>query len=142
MSRLLLGLRMYVNVDIFPEPFTSCVCLCHVEWYWKVWVLPWLYRIGAVLLGALSVAIVWCEMTFSIYINSKVRISVLAAVMYSLHEYGGNYIPVEVRTVIRIYMWPHGRGGEFHCIRVVTLQGVGLEGVHCIQRWPHFRVLG
>ena len=32
----------------------------------------------------------------------------------------------------------------FHCIQyteVSSLQGVGIEGLHCIQRCPHFRVL-
>lgn len=66
-----------------------------LEWYWKLWVLPWAYRIGAVFLGGLSVIIVWCEMTFGIYINPTVRISVLAAIIHVLDSYG-NYIAVEV----------------------------------------------
>ena len=32
------------------------------------------------------------------------------------------------------------RGSSLHT-EVATLQGVGLEGVHCMQRWPHFRGL-
>ena len=56
---------------------------------------------GAVLLGILSVAVVWCEMTFGIYINSSVRLSVFAAITYELHKYS-NYVPMEVSG---------GRGG-------------------------------
>ena len=66
------------------------------EWYWKLWVLPWAYRVGAVSLAFLSVVIVWCEVTFGIYISDTVRLSVLGAIVHVLHDYG-NYIAVEVR---------------------------------------------
>lgn len=68
-----------------------------IEWYWKLWIRPWAYRIGAVCLGLLSVVIVWCELTFGI---PKVTLSLFAQVVYALHSFG-NYIAVEVgfRTV-------------------------------------------
>ena len=69
------------------------MCVCVVEWYWKLWMRPWAYRIGSVLLGFLSVVIVWCEVTFGI---PRYRLSVFAALIYELHSYG-NYIAVEVR---------------------------------------------
>ena len=50
------------------------------------------------------------------------------------------FVPVEVRVG-----WNHTSGGwirgsSLHT-EVATLQGVGLEGVHRTQRWPHFRGL-
>ena len=58
--------------------------------------LPWAYRVGAVCLAVLSVVIVWCEVTFGIYISDTVRLSALGALMHVLHSYG-SYIAVEVR---------------------------------------------
>lgn len=79
---------------------------CFVEWYWKLWVLPWAYRVGAVILGALSVVIVWCEVTFGIYISPDIRISALAAIIYKLHIYG-DYIPVEVSQWLQVQVTVH-----------------------------------
>lgn len=68
--------------------------------------LPWAYRVGAVILGALSVVIVWCEVTFGIYISPKIRISALAAIIYELHNYG-DYIPVEVSQWLQVQVTVH-----------------------------------
>ncbi|KAK2554648.1 G-protein coupled receptor-associated protein LMBRD2 [Acropora cervicornis] len=35
-----------------------------LEWYWRVWMYPWLLRITAVLLFLLSITLVWSEVTF------------------------------------------------------------------------------
>lgn len=69
--------------------------------------LPWAYRVGAVILGALSVVIVWCEVTFGIYISPDIRISAMAAIIYKLHIYGGDYIPVEVSPWFQVQVTVH-----------------------------------
>lgn len=66
-----------------------------VEWYWKLWVLPWTFRIGAVFFGLLSLVIVWCEVTFGIYVSPTIRLSIFAEIVNVLHNYG-NYFAVEV----------------------------------------------
>ncbi len=67
---------------------------CVIEWYWKLWIRQWVYRVGAILLALLSILIVWCEITFWAQFGD-IRLSIFAELVYVLHDYG-NYIAVEV----------------------------------------------
>lgn len=63
-----------------------------VEWYWKVWLCPWLLRITAVLLFLLSVTLVWSEVTF---FNNEPVLSIFA-LMIDGASVGYYYFYVEV----------------------------------------------
>ena len=63
-----------------------------IEWYWKVWLCPWLLRITAVLLFLLSVTLVWSEVTF---FNKEPVLSIFA-LMIDGASVGYYYFYVEV----------------------------------------------
>ena len=65
-----------------------------IEWYWKVLLRPWVYRVVAVCLGVLSVAIVWSEVLFSV---TSPKLSIFAYLVYLGHQLG-NYVAIEVMT--------------------------------------------
>ena len=67
-------------------------CSLFLEWYWRVWMLPSLLRITAVLLFLLSVTLVWSEVTF---FNVKHVLSIFAQMIHSASE-GYYYFYVEV----------------------------------------------
>ena len=67
-------------------------CSLFLEWYWRVWMLPSLLRITAVLLFLLSVTLVWSEVTF---FNVKPVLSIFAQMIHSASE-GYYYFYVEV----------------------------------------------
>lgn len=62
------------------------------EWYWRVWICPWLLRITAVLLFLLSVTLVWSEVTF---FNVKPMLSIFAQMIHGA-SVGYYYFYVEV----------------------------------------------
>ena len=68
-----------------------------VEWYWKVWLCPWLLRITAVLLFLLSVTLVWSEVTF---FNNEPVLSIFA-LMIDGASVGYYYFYVEVCQINR-----------------------------------------
>ena len=76
----------------------TCTITTITEWYWKLWVRPWSYKVAAVLLAVLSFVIVWCEATFSI---QQYRLSVFAQIVYALHGLHNyyNYFMVEVKDI-------------------------------------------
>ena len=67
-------------------------CSLFLEWYWRVWMLPSLLRVTAVLLFLLSVTLVWSEVTF---FNVKPVLSIFAQMIHSASE-GYYYFYVEV----------------------------------------------
>lgn len=69
-----------------------------LEWYWRVWMLPSLLRITAVLLFLLSVTLVWSEVTF---FNVKPVLSIFAQMIHSASE-GYYYFYVEVISCVTI----------------------------------------
>jgi hypothetical protein len=72
-----------------------------LEWYWKVKLRHWVYRIGAVLLCIFSVIIVWSEATFGIPLPGDRHLSITANIIYWGH-YSSNYIVVELTSVITV----------------------------------------
>lgn len=68
------------------------------EWYWKVWLCPWLLRITAVLLFLLSVTLVWSEVTF---FNNEPVLSIFA-LMIDGASVGYYYFYVEVISCVTI----------------------------------------
>lgn len=62
------------------------------EWYWKVLLRHWVYRVCAVILFLFSLIIVWSEATFGI---PNVRLSIIANIIYLGHN-NTNYIVIEV----------------------------------------------
>ena len=71
--------------------------LLFIEWHWKVWLQPWVYRVLAICLAFLSLTIVWSEVTFSVAPhNQELHISFFAFLVYAGHKFQ-NYITVEVR---------------------------------------------
>ena len=69
------------------------------EWYWKVWMRAWVYRVSAVVLIVLSVAIIWSEVTFSIQpedsLGNTIHLPIFAALIYVSHSLG-SYFSIEV----------------------------------------------
>ena len=63
-----------------------------LEWYWRVWLLPWLLRFTAILLFLLSVTLVWSEVTF---FNVQPVLSIFAQMIRSASK-GYYYFYVEV----------------------------------------------
>lgn len=62
----------------------------------------WVYRVGAVCLGLLSVTIVWSEVTFSVH-TKDIRLSFFAFLVYEGHKFG-NYIAVEVCSWLSVWL--------------------------------------
>lgn len=69
-----------------------------LEWYWRVWMYPWLLRITAVLLFLLSITLVWSEVTF---FNVQPVLSIYAQ-MIRAASYGYYYFYVEVISCLTI----------------------------------------
>ena len=92
-SLILIILRKAPLVSIFRSYYFP-FCSLFLEWYWRVWVLPSLLRITAVLLFLLSVTLVWSEVTF---FNAKPVLSIFAQMIHSASE-GYYYFYVEVCT--------------------------------------------
>lgn len=63
-----------------------------LEWYWRVWLFPWLLRFTAILLFLLSVTLVWSEVTF---FNVQPVLSIFAQMIRSASK-GYYYFYVEV----------------------------------------------
>lgn len=68
------------------------------EWYWRVWIFPWLLRITAILLFLLSVTLVWSEVTFFI---TKPVLSIYAQMIRGA-SVGYYYFYVEVISCVTI----------------------------------------
>ena len=89
--------RLYISVSLYSE-VPKCIhtnvhyLFVIVEWYWKVWLCPWLLRITAVLLFLLSVTLVWSEVTF---FNNEPVLSIFA-LMIDGASVGYYYFYVEV----------------------------------------------
>lgn len=64
-----------------------------VEWWWYIHLRPIVTRCLAVLLGILSVAVLWSELTFNVHSP------VLSLVAIGLRAGGLNYAYAEVRPV-------------------------------------------
>ena len=77
-------IRSHLPVPLLP-PST--------EWYWKVLLRHWVYRVCAAILFLFSFIIVWSEATFGI---PNVRLSIIANIIYLGHN-NTNYIVIEVR---------------------------------------------
>ena len=77
----------------FHESFTF-FSISHIilEWYWRVWLFPWLLRFTAILLFLLSVTLVWSEVTF---FNVQPVLSIFAQMIRSASK-GYYYFYVEV----------------------------------------------
>jgi len=65
---------------IFKTSFTEhqprkSVFLMTVEWYWKIWIRPLLYKLIAVSLFCFTIVLVWSEMTF---FSTKPKLSIFA----------------------------------------------------------------
>ena len=73
-----------------------CVCVCTLltEWYWECVFRRFFYRLAFLVLGALSLAVVWSECTF---FSSQPVLS-LFAVLIQMAEKQYNYICIEVNT--------------------------------------------
>lgn len=69
-----------------------------LEWYWRVWLCPWLLRITAVLLFLLSVTLVWSEVTF---FSVKPVLSIFAQMIRGA-SVGYYYFYVEVISCVTI----------------------------------------
>ena len=63
-----------------------------LEWYWRVWLFPWLLCFTAILLFLLSVTLVWSEVTF---FNVQPVLSIFAQMIRSASK-GYYYFYVEV----------------------------------------------
>ena len=89
--------QLYISVSLYSE-VPKCIhtnvhyLFVIVEWYWKVWLCPWLLRITAVLLFLLSVTLVWSEVTF---FNNEPVLSIFA-LMIDGASVGYYYFYVEV----------------------------------------------
>lgn len=68
------------------------------EWYWRVWIFPWILRITAVLLFLLSITLVWSEVTF---FNVKPVLSIYAQMIHGA-SIGYYYFYVEVISCLTI----------------------------------------
>ncbi|XP_028658296.1 G-protein coupled receptor-associated protein LMBRD2B [Erpetoichthys calabaricus] len=91
-------------VRSFPsqEPegwFSRYIYTPTVEWYWECLLKQWCYRILAVLLSLLSVAVVWSECTFF----STHPVLSLFAVLIQVAERTYNYLYIEMACFITIF---------------------------------------
>jgi hypothetical protein len=67
-----------------------------LEWYWKVWIRIWAYRVVAVMLLFLSVCIIWSEVLFSVV---KPHLSIFAFLVYIGHQFG-QYTAIEILSIV------------------------------------------
>ena len=81
-----------------------CLFVCASEWYWKVWMRPWVFRIAAVLFLLLSLAVIWSEVTF---FTVTPVLSIFALLIRSASE-GYFYFYVEVGANVGI-LWDQDR---------------------------------
>ena len=86
------GLTVYQCFFVQGTKFEYSLSFIIIEWYWKVWLCPWLLRITAVLLFLLSVTLVWSEVTF---FNNEPVLSIFA-LMIDGASVGYYYFYVEV----------------------------------------------
>ena len=79
---------------VLYHPYACSPSTSHLppEWYWKVLLRHWVYRVCAVILFLFSLIIVWSEATFGI---PNVRLSIIANIIYLGHN-NTNYIVIEV----------------------------------------------
>ncbi|KAI8373037.1 LMBR1-like membrane protein-domain-containing protein [Radiomyces spectabilis] len=66
------------------------------EWWWVIRIRPIVYRVLAVLLGTVSVCILWSELTFN------VQNPVISIVSLALKACGGNYAAVEIMAFLTL----------------------------------------
>ena len=84
---------LYISVSLYrAQSLNIHYLFIIIEWYWKVWLCPWLLRITAVLLFLLSVTLVWSEVTF---FNKEPVLSIFA-LMIDGASVGYYYFYVEV----------------------------------------------
>jgi hypothetical protein len=90
----------FFQSSLRPSPTTFLQRnLPYIEWHWKVWLRTWVYRVVAVCLAFVSIAIVWSEVTFSVAPhNQELHLSFFAFLVYTGHEFQ-NYITVESLSV-------------------------------------------
>ena len=79
---------MYVSWKFYLFSISHII----LEWYWHVWLFPWLLRFTAILLFLLSVTLVWSEVTF---FNVQPVLSIFAQMIRSASK-GYYYFYVEV----------------------------------------------
>ena len=79
---------MYVSWKFYLFSISHII----LEWYWRVWLFPWLLRFTAILLFLLSVTLVWSEVTF---FNVQPVLSIFAQMIRSASK-GYYYFYVEV----------------------------------------------
>ena len=90
-----LSLSLSLSLSLLPVFLPTPPLL---EWYWKVWMRAWVYRVLALVLIALTVAIIWSEVTFSIQLDSSgntIHLPIFAALIYVSHSLG-SYFSIEV----------------------------------------------
>lgn len=69
-----------------------------LEWYWKILIRRWVYRVIAVIIGFLSLCIVWSEVLFGV-VNP--HLSIFAYLVFVGHQLG-KYSAIEVGVATKL----------------------------------------